>query len=176
MEVEIKFKADRGVEDKIKELADFVCEKVEEDVYFNSPMRDFRESDEALRLRKDGEGVKMTYKGPKVDPETKTREEIEIRVDNYGNAKEMLERLGFKAIRKVVKKRRIYRLGEVTICFDDVEGLGCFVEIEVKSNDLERAKHRIFEVARMLGFDPSDSIRESYLELLLSRDTSTSEA
>ena len=176
MEVEIKFKADRSVENKIKELADFVCEKIEEDVYFNSPVRDFRESDEALRLRRDGEGVKMTYKGPKVDAETKTREEIEIRVDDYERAKDMLERLGFRAIRRVVKRRRIYRLGEVTICFDDVEGLGCFVEIEVKSDDLEGAKRKVFEVAKKLGFDPSKSIRESYLELLLSRDTSTSGA
>ncbi len=175
MEVEIKFKADRGVEERIKRIADFVCEKVEEDVYFNSPVRDFRESDEALRIRRDGEGIRITYKGPKVDEETKTREEIEVKVDDYGKAIEIFNRLGFRAIRRVVKRRRIYRTGDVTICFDDVEGLGCFVEIEVKSDDVEGAKRRVFEVARALGFDPSESIRESYLELLI-RDTSTSGA
>ncbi len=166
MEVEIKFKADRSIEDRIRKLADFVCEKVEEDVYFNSPIRDFRESDEALRIRRDDEGVMITYKGPKVDAETKTREEIEIRVDDYSKAMDILNRLGFRTIRRVVKRRRIYRLGDVTICFDDVEGLGQFVEIEMKSDDLESAKHKVFEIAKKLGFDPSNSIRESYLELL----------
>ncbi len=166
MEVEIKFRADRSVEDKIREIAEFVCEKVEEDVYFNSPVRDFRKSDEALRIRKDSEGIKLTYKGPKVDAETKTREEIEIRVDDYEKAMEIFDRLGFRTIRRVVKRRRIYRYEDVTICFDDVEGLGQFVEIEVKSGDLESAKQKVFEVAKMLGFDPSNSIRESYLEML----------
>lgn len=166
MEVEIKFRAERRVEDEIKKIAEFVCEKVEEDVYFNSPVRDFRESDEALRIRKDNEGIKLTYKGPKMDAETKTREEIEVRVDDYQKTMEIFDRLGFRTIRRVVKRRRIYRYEDVTICFDDVEGLGQFVEIEVKSDDLESAKRRIFEVAKMLGFDPSNSIRESYLEML----------
>ncbi len=172
MEVEIKFRADEDVEDRIRGIAEFVCEKVEEDVYFNSPVRDFRKSDEALRVRRDGNGVWLTYKGPKVDSETKTREEIEIEVGDYRKALEILSRLGFRVLRKVVKRRRIYRYGEVTICFDDVEGLGKFVEIEVKSDDLDSAKRRVFEVAKLLGLDPSDSIRESYLEMLM-RDTST---
>ncbi len=175
MEVEIKFRADESVEDKIRSVAEFICEKVEEDVYFNSPVRDFRESDEALRVRRDGEEVRLTYKGPKVDPETKTREEVEIEVNDYRKALEILSRLGFRVIRKVVKRRRIYRYGEVTICLDDVEGLGKFVEIEVKSDDVDSAKRKVFEVAELLGLDPSNSIRESYLEMLM-RDTSTSEA
>ncbi len=166
MEVEVKFKADRSVEEKIKEIVKFVCEKVEEDLYFNSPARDFWESDEALRIRRDGEGVKITYKGPKIDKETKTRDEIEIEVDDYDKAVELLNRLGFRTVRRVVKRRKIYSIEDVTICFDDVEGLGTFVEIEVKSDDLESAKRKVFEVAKLLGFDPSSSIRESYLELL----------
>ncbi len=166
MEVEVKFKADESVEEKIKEIAKFVCEKFEEDLYFNSPVRDFRKSDEALRIRRDDEGVKITYKGPKIDKETKTREEVEIKVDDYEKAVELLSRLGFVTVRKVAKRRRIYSIEDVTICFDDVEGLGTFVEIEVKSDDLESAKRKVFEVAKRLGFDPSNSIRKSYLELL----------
>ena len=72
---------------------------------------------------------------------------------------------------EVVKRRRIYRLKDVTICFDEVEGLGTFVEIETKSEDLEAAKRKIFEVAKLLGFNPSESIRESYLELLLADES-----
>ena len=166
MEVEVKFKASIDVEDKIRSIAEFVCEKEEIDLYFNSPVRDFRKSDEALRIREDPEGVKITYKGPKIDPETKTRKEIEISVDNYDRAVELLKRLGFIPVREVVKRRRIYRLEDVTICFDEVKGLGSFVEIEMKSEDLESAKRKILEIAKRLGFDPARSIRKSYLELL----------
>jgi len=166
MEVEVKFRASKDVENKIRSMAEFVCEKEEIDLYFNSPVRDFRKSDEALRVRKDSEGIKITYKGPKIDPETKTREEIEIRVDDYDKAVELLKRLGFVPVREVAKRRRIYRLNEVTICFDEVEGLGTFVEIEMKSENLESAKRKIFEMAERLGFDPAESIRKSYLELL----------
>jgi adenylate cyclase class 2 len=167
MEVEIKFKADKSVEDQIKKIAKLVCEKFEADLYFNSPMRDFRKTDEALRVRRDSEGVKITYKGPKIDAETKTREEIEIRVDDYDKAVELLKKLGFVPVGEVAKRRRIYVLDDVTICFDEVEGLGAFVEIETKSDQLESAKQKIFEVAKTLGFDPKNSIRKSYLELLL---------
>ena len=43
------------------------------DLYFNSPLRDFKESDEALRIRIKEEGARLTYKGPKLDKETKSR-------------------------------------------------------------------------------------------------------
>jgi len=74
--------------------------------------------------------------------------------------------LGFVPVREVAKRRRIYKLENVTICFDEVKELGTFVEIEIKSEDLESAKRKIFEIARQLGFDPAKSIRKSYLELL----------
>ena len=60
MEIEVKFRYKEGVEEKVKEIAEFVIEKVEEDMYFNHPCKDFRESDEALRVRRDVEGIKIT--------------------------------------------------------------------------------------------------------------------
>ncbi len=168
MEVEIKFKAYDGVEDRIKEIAEFVIEKLEEDLYFNHPCRDFKKTDEALRVRKDKEGIKITYKGAKVDRETKSREEIKLKIDDFDKAIELFERLGFKPVRKVVKFRKIYRMGDAIICYDEVEGLGSFVEVEVESDvkDFDAAKQKVFEIAKQLGFDIKNSIRKSYLELL----------
>ena len=169
MEVEVKFRAYGGVEERIKKVAEFVIEKMEEDLYFNHPCRDFRQSDEALRVRKDKEGVKITYKGAKVDKETKSREEVNLRVEDFDKAVELLEKLGFKAVKEVVKLRRIYRIGEAIICYDDVKGLGKFVEIEIESDKdgFENAKQKVFEIAEQLGFNPKDSIRKSYLEMLV---------
>ena len=166
MEVEIKFKVDESIRERIRKIAKFVCEKVETDLYFNSPIKDFKKTDEALRVRIDSEGVKITYKGPKIDKETKTREEIEIKVDSYEKAVELLKKLGFTPFKKIVKKREIYKLEDVIICLDNVEELGTFLEIEVKSDQIDHAKEKIFNIARRLGLDPSNSIRKSYLELI----------
>ncbi|RLI72976.1 class IV adenylate cyclase [Archaeoglobales archaeon] len=168
MEVEVKFKAYDGVEERIKEMADFVIEKFEEDLYFNHPCKDFKESDEALRVRKDKEGIKVTYKGAKVDKETKSREEIKLKVDDFDKSIDLFKKLGFKPVREVVKLRRIYRIGDAIICYDEVKGLGNFVEIEIESDfdGFEEAKQRVFKIAKMLGFNPKDNIRKSYLELL----------
>ena len=81
VEVEIKYSApsDGKFESKLQSLhAIFVHELHESDQYFNAPDRDFRQTDEALRIRQVGEAVKLTYKGPKRDLHTKTRTEIEV--------------------------------------------------------------------------------------------------
>ena len=165
MEVEVKFRYKEGVEEKVRSIADFVIEKLEEDVYFNHPCRDFAATDEALRVRRDVEGIKMTYKGPKLDSETKSREEIKLNVDDFETTIAILRKLGFKEVRTIKKIRRIYRAGSAIICIDEVEGLGRFVEIEVESESLE-AKERLFEIASVLGYSRNESIVESYLELL----------
>ena len=59
------------------------------------------------------------------------------------------------------------------ICIDRVEDLGVFVEFEVDVGSNEQvtpAREQIFKVAQELGLNPEDSIRESYLELLLAAD------
>ncbi|MEM2176270.1 MAG: class IV adenylate cyclase [Archaeoglobaceae archaeon] len=162
MEVEAKFRLKEGVKEKIGEIARFVEEKEEFDVYFNHPCRDFAKTDEALRLRIEKK-VKLTYKGPKIDAETKTREEVNLEVDNFERAVKLLEFLGFSKFRIVKKLRKIYRLEDAIICVDSVENLGDFVEIEVES--LEKKK-KIFEIAQKLGYSKEESIRLSYLELL----------
>ena len=166
MEVEVKFPYREGVEEKVRRMADFVIEKFEHDLYFNHPCRDFRESDEAVRVRKDSEGVTMTYKGPKVDTETKSREEIKLKVNSFENAVEMLGRLGFIPVKEVKKMRKIYRYGNALICLDNVEGLGKFVEIEIEAESID-AKEELFRIAAILGYSRDECLRESYLEMIL---------
>ncbi len=170
IEVEAKFRLKEGelekIEEKVKELADFVIDKIEEDTYFSFAFRDFSQTDEAVRIRKDVEGVTLTYKGPKIDPETKTREEIKVRVlpEDYEKAIAFLEKLGLKKFAIVKKRRRIYRKGKTLICLDSLEGLGDFIEIEVE-DEMNAGKAEIFRLAKSLGL--SKSIRKSYLELLI---------
>ena len=169
MEVEVKFRLRDGVEEKVAEIAEFVVEKYEKDLYFNHPCRDFRISDEALRIREDVEGIKLTYKGAKVDNETKSREEINVPIGSFEEAKDMLIRLGFKPVAVVEKKRKIYKVGKsgVIICVDDVKGVGRFIELEIESDSIND-KEILFAIAKKLGYRRDESIRKSYLEMMMS--------
>jgi adenylate cyclase class 2 len=136
------------------------------DEYFNHPSRDFALTDEALRLRKDSKG-KITYKGPKLDRDTKTREEIEMDVDDLDKMAQILLRLGFRRVAKVMKKRKEFLLEGVTVCLDSVQGLGDFVELEIQGTDADEGRSRIEKLRDELGLVGSE--RRSYLEMLLSR-------
>ncbi len=87
----------------------------ESDIYFNSPSRDFRKTDEALRIRistdqATGESVSsINYKGPKLDRVTMTRVERETEIADGETAKQILEALGFVPVSPVVKERQYFR-------------------------------------------------------------------
>jgi adenylate cyclase class 2 len=163
MEVEAKFRLKEGVLEKIEEIAKLNEEKEEIDVYLNHPCRDFAKTNEALRIRQE-KRIKVTYKGPKIDAETKSREEVNVEVSSLDEALRLFEFLGFKKFRTVKKRRKIYRLEGAIICVDSVEGLGDFIEIEVEGG-LEK-KEEIFRIAAILGYSKAESIRLSYLEML----------
>jgi len=165
LEVEIKAKIKiEGIEHKLSTLgAKLLGEENQTDVYFSHPCRDFKKTDEALRVRKIKDEYFLTYKGPKLDQETKTREEIQIKVN--GQILELLKKLGFSRVKEVDKKRRIYEWDNLRICLDRVKNLGEFLEIESK---LWKDKRKIFELLKKLGISTRGLIRKSYLEMLIS--------
>ena len=83
--------------------------------------------------------VKLTYKGPKRDLQTKTRTELEVALAGAQAAAktmaQILQSLGYKPSGVVEKQRRVYQLslGEFAaeICLDTVSDLGRFVELEI---------------------------------------------
>ncbi|REE26316.1 MULTISPECIES: class IV adenylate cyclase [Methanothermobacter] len=171
IEVEVKAKIhDRDeMVDRILSLGGVhVSEEEQHDLYFNAPHRDFARTDEALRIRRSGGRTFITYKGPKIDEESKTRKELETEVADPGTAAEILESLGFRMVREVVKERRIYSVGEFTVSIDTVMGLGTYLEIErdlPDGSDYAGALREIFELYRKLGIEDGFE-RRSYLELL----------
>jgi predicted adenylyl cyclase CyaB len=68
----------------------------------------------------------------------------------------------------VKKRRTLLVLDSTRIHLDNVEGLGSFIELEtlVKQDEAE-ARVRIDGLVRALGFDWSDCLRASYLDLML---------
>ena len=171
IEIEIKVRAEHApVREKLAGLGALKVRSEDHlDVYYNAPHRDFAKTDEALRLRSVNGDTRMTYKGKKLDSVSKTREEFETVVDGDA-AKNILTSLGFFGSGTVKKTRQIYEYENITICFDSVDGLGEFVEVEMVAktdSDLESQRNELFSFLEVLGLKKEDSIRTSYLEMLM---------
>lgn len=173
-EVECKVRADH---DSVRSRLESVgCDRIEsvtqEDTYYDAPDRDFAETDEALRVRevRAGEATEtlLTYKGPLVDTESKTREEAETAVTDPSAIRSILAGLGYEPAATVRKERDRYSLDGVIVTLDNVEGLGEFVEAELETeDDIDAARERVQSALERLGLDPDEGIRTSYLGLLL---------
>ncbi len=141
----------------------------QKDIYFSHPDRDFKARDEALRLRVD-EGLAITWKGPKLDPPLKTREEIEFGLEtDVQTATRLLTALGYAEVATVSKDREQWSLQSphtASVCLDQVERIGSFVEVEVTAHDPESGRSRLQSVLRSLGLDQHTFIQTSYLGLL----------
>lgn len=153
-----------------------VVEDVQCDEYFNHPCRDFGETDEALRIRACSGQTQLTYKGPRLDTITKTREELELEICDQ-EAKQsgtvlrsLLLVLGFTSAGCVRKSRRTFSgiAGNfpVTVSLDAVEGLPLYAEIEIicDPSDRDAATDHVLRIAELFGLTQPE--RRSYLELL----------
>lgn len=152
--------------------------ELQADTYYAHPARDFAKTDEALRIRRIGTVARITYKGPKIDSVSKTRQEIEIDLsggaDGARQHAALLEALGFRAVAEVTKHRRKAELAwqghDVEIALDVIESLGRFVELEIAADDagLAAAQRCLASLAERLSLHRDE--RRSYLELLLALD------
>ncbi|MBQ6627308.1 MAG: class IV adenylate cyclase [Methanobrevibacter sp.] len=175
IEVEVKAKIDSfdEIEERLEKIGATKTKKeFQEDIYFNSPIVDFAKTDEALRIRTttedDNTNIFITYKGPKIDPKSKTRKEIEMGIDDSKKCADIFEEIGFKKVRAVRKNRQYYEYENFEISLDDIEGLDPYMEIEISledGKDYSEAQDKIFELFKRLGITDGFE-RTSYLELL----------
>ena len=175
----IKFKKNQGV---------YKFSLVHEDTYFNMPkgLRDFKQTDEALRLRKSlkfniNENNKdqeieyfLTYKGKKIDISTKTREEIDLIIEDLEKMKKILNILGFQKVLTVKKERELYEFEfknySIEALIDYLPILKQhFIEVEYLTDSLEKIEESqkiLFDFLNLLGIKKEESISKSYLELI----------
>ena len=178
-EVELKVRAAHdGVRNRLGDIGAEPSGTVRQiDTYYDHPVRDFAETDEAFRIRLEAGGAdgndsrtRVTYKGPLVDPDSKTREELETEIEDGETMASILEALSFEAAATVEKTRERFRYDGYTITLDSVDGLGEFVEIETGAEEIDPARDGAIELLDRLGLNAEDSIRRSYLGLLLDEE------
>ncbi len=178
LEIEVKYRVNdfAGLEQNLAKVgAKLVQERDDADAYFNAPHRDFAQTDETLRVRHIGQRNMVTYKGPRIDKQTKTRTEIEVPFADGPAAdadfQRVLTLLGFRPTSVVRKHRRVFELARdsfhIEVCLDQVEQVGRYAELEIVADEskLDAARSLVLKLAAELGLTQSE--RRSYLELLL---------
>ena len=147
------------------------------DIYFNHPCVDYDSTDEAVRVRTvasadGGQRSQLCYKGPRLDRVTKTRRELECSLEG-NSATHMIaifEALGFTTAGTMQKNRQSFQVvfegQQVVAAIDQVDGLGCFAELEIVCEDSARllATEQLLRLTAELGLREIE--RRSYLELL----------
>jgi adenylate cyclase class 2 len=120
-------------------------------VIFDYPDLQLEKDEAFLRVRDEGHKVTMTYKrfdGRHIH----SAKEVEIVVDDYDKAVELLKASGFMVKSRQESKRETWHLGDCEIVLDEWPWLKPYIEIEGPN------ENRIKEVAVQLGFDWRDAL------------------
>lgn len=112
-----------------------------------------------IRIRRDGEEGRLTFKGPVQPSSMKLREERETSVGDPDVLFRAFEELGLRVWFRYEKYREEFSLGEVVIAIDETP-VGVYVEIEGSEAGIASA-------AAGLGRGPADYVLDSYRGLFL---------
>lgn len=171
IEVEIKLKADHNsVRTHLEELkAEFIKIEKNDDIYFQHPTHDFIAEDRTLRVRSTETETILTYKGAKFNTESKSRKEINIKIDHFDKIVDLLNELGFTKSGTVFKQREYWRIDNIIVTLDNIETIGEYVEFESEienESDLNKEVNKLKSLIRDLNLDPDKQILESYQWLI----------
>ena len=176
-EVEQKFRlpVELAIEERLGQLdAKAIGIENHVDTYLRHPCRDFRETDEALRIRSINGVAWVTYKGPRLAGSVKIRPEIELplALDTADAWLRIWQNLGFVVAAQVKKERQVFHANYLdtnfVVALDSVQELGRFAELELIIHDLshrDHAQNQIQKLAEKLGLQMVE--RRSYLGMLL---------
>jgi len=154
------------------------------DYYFDTLEPSFARKDIALRVRvensldnsvKTKPTIELTYKGKKLNPDSKTRLEYNLELlpgSNLQHVESFFNELGFINSVSIYKKRLNYSLESDIVLSLDTNELGDFVEIEkiLEEKDLiESTENYLWDYLETIvgKMSKNRKIVKSYLELIL---------
>lgn len=180
-EIEIKFKLASEHLNRLRQWlgsnASYQGHVEQTEYYLNNPKQSFltqredgfRDIPESyLRVRCTKQGDWVTFKKWHLDPTTGSRvyaDEYEAALDSGSTMVGLLEQLGYteKVVIKKSRSRWNYRAFEIVV--DEVEGIGTFIEIELKQCDdsVDQGREQIYSLMRNLGISKIERIDRGYL-------------
>jgi adenylate cyclase class 2 len=141
---------------------------IETNIIFDSPDHSFSATNQGLRVRQVRDAQtgnplpsKLTYKGPPLAGQLKSREEIELTVSNGPAAVELLRRLGMQPVLTFEKLRESWQCQECHVELDQVPHIGSFVEVEGPTEP------QVMRVREQLQLTDHQIIKSSYAAMLL---------
>jgi adenylate cyclase class 2 len=133
----------------------------EANTVFDTPDLILRNASSLLRIRQAGDIATVTYKGVPETGNYKSREELELKIDDAAAMMAIVERLGFQCVFRYEKYRtEFHQPRRAGLAMLDETPVGVYLE-------LEGTPHWIDLSARRLGFQQSDYITASYARLYL---------
>lgn len=160
MEVEVTFDNTKDEVIKILSQFDYVGNKEIFDTYYVDPLRENLKPEDDLRLnetfriRRIKDTCFITYKKQHFEGKLWIySDEYETEVKDYKTIKQIILMSGLEPLITVHNKRTVYKSKDYEIVFEEVENLGCFLEIEklsTNSQDAMKVKEEIRDFIRNL--------------------------
>ncbi len=178
IELQAKVEHTEPLLDFLEKEADFESENHQIDEYFTPEHRDFLEPrliQEWLRIRDSNGKYSINYKKWHFDKEGRGlyADEHETKIENIETMRKILEKLDFKPVVVVDKKRKIWKYKDYEISVDSVKDLGDFVEIEYYGkryhDDHKKIMEEMVSFLKNLGCGTLEINHSGYPALLLGR-------
>lgn len=133
----------------------------EDNALFDTSDSKLRSAGLLLRLRRCGQRVVLTFKGPALVGRHKSREELELEISEAATFAQILARLGFQPTFRYQKYRTEYSHPQTGgLATLDETPIGDFLELEGPPDWID-------QTAAALGFRPTDYITASYASLYI---------
>lgn len=158
----------------------YIGEKETIDTYYYDPKRENLKPDKSLRLteafrlrKKDGKNY-ITYKIDNFDDNNiwLYSDEYETEVLDYNTIEKIIDKLELKPLIVINSKKKTYTHGDYEIVFEEVSGLGNFLEVEYCTDadiDINIIKKKIQSFIDELGLDVSDELNMGKPEMMLKK-------
>ena len=175
IEIRVKLKNPKEAEKKLSSKAKFVEKIDQKDEYYVPAHRDFFEEDPTsryLRIRfEEGRNEIGFHVCHYEDGEMVSADEYETEVEDPEEMREILKGLGMKNKVTVKKRRKVFETENHEIVIDQVEDLGCFMEIEVKkrTKTKRKAKKGCFKLLKELDLQHKRIPEGGYCDKLLDK-------
>lgn len=175
-EIEVKAKL-KDIDSVIKKIKSLGCELsdpiTQKDIIYLKNGVDFPSfgmGDIVLRLRNNNEKIIFTFK-KQLETELSSIEH-EVEVSNLKEADEIIKQLGFYEIIRVNKVRREAKYNDMTICIDEVEELGYFIEVEklTENGETFKIQEELMKFLIELGVNKKDRVERGYDTLMYYKD------